>query len=56
MTGKLCRLKKVTEIQVLEVKMVTEKMNPNRITPRHSIIRMAKVKENSKCSKRKTKS
>ena len=31
-------------------------VNPNRPTPRHTIIKMAKVKEDSKGSKTKTKS
>ena len=35
---------------------VPNKMNPNRTTPRHIVIKMAKVKEDFKGSKRKTKS
>ena len=31
-------------------------MNPNRLTPRHIIIKMAKLREYSKGSERKTKS
>ena len=47
-------LKKETDIQV---QRVSNKMNPNRPTPRHIIIKMVKVKnkEDSKDSKRKTK-
>ena len=37
-------LKKETDIQVQEVQRVPNKMNPNRHTPRHIIIKMAKVK------------
>ena len=37
-------LKKETDIQVQEVQRVPNKMNPNRPTPRHIIIKMAKLK------------
>ena len=37
--------KKDTDINVNEVQRVPNKMNPNRFTPIHSIIKMAKVKE-----------
>ena len=36
-------LKKETDIQVQESQRVPNKMNPNRPTPRHIIIKMAKV-------------
>ena len=50
-------LKKKTNIQVQEAQKISNKMNPNRPTPRHIIIKMAKVKdrEDSRGSKRKTK-
>ena len=38
-------LKKETDIQVQEAQRVPNKMNPNRPTPRHIIIKMTKVKE-----------
>ena len=38
-------LMKETDTQVQEVQRVSNKMNPNRLTPRHVIIKMAKVKE-----------
>ena len=38
-------LKKEIEIQVQEVRRVPNKMNPKRPTPRHIIIKTAKVKE-----------
>ena len=41
-------LKKETAIQVQEAQRVPYKVNPNRPTPRHIIIKMAKVKEDSK--------
>ena len=37
-------LKKETNIQVQEAQRVPNKMNPNRPTPRHIIIKMAKVR------------
>ena len=37
-------LKKEKEIQVQEAQRVSNKMNANRLTSRHIIIRMAKVK------------
>ena len=49
-------LKKETDIQIQEAQRVPNKMNPNRPTPRHIIIKMAKVKEDSEGSKKKTKS
>ena len=51
-------LKKETDIQVKEAQTVPQKVNANRPTPRHIIIKMTKVKdrEDSKGSKRKTKS
>ena len=38
-------LKKETDIQVQEAQSVPNKMNSNRPTPRHIIIKMAKVKD-----------
>ena len=38
-----------------EAQRAPNKLNPNRHTPRHIIIKMAKVKEDSKGSKRKAK-
>ena len=38
-------LKKETHIQIQEAQRVLNKINPNRPTPRHIIIKMAKVKE-----------
>ena len=49
------KLKKETDIQIQAAQRVLNKINPNRPTPRHIIIKMAKVKEDSKGSKRKTK-
>ena len=37
-------LKKETDIQVQESQRVPNKMNPNRPTPRHILIKMARVK------------
>ena len=45
MAEKFPNLKKETDIQVKEEQRVPNKMNPNRPTPRHIIIEMAKVKE-----------
>ena len=36
---------KDTDIKIQEVPRVPNKLNPNRTTPRHIIIKMAKVKE-----------
>ena len=38
-------LKKETDIQEQEAQRIPNKMNPNRPTLKHSIIKMAKVKE-----------
>ena len=38
-------LKKETDIQVQEAQRVPNKVNQNRPTPRHTIIKMAKVKD-----------
>ena len=38
-------LKKETNIQIQEAKRVPNKINPNRSTARHTIIKTAKVKE-----------
>ena len=45
MAEKFPKLKKETDIQVQEVQRVPSKMVPNRLTPRHIIIKMAKVKD-----------
>ena len=37
-------LEKETDVQIQEAQRVPNKMNPNRPTPRHSIIKMAKLK------------
>ena len=36
---------KETDIQTQEAQKTLNKMNPNRLTPRHIIIKMAKVKD-----------
>ena len=45
MAENVLKLKKKTDIQVWDAQSVPDKMNPNRPTPRHIIIKMAKVKE-----------
>ena len=45
MAKKFSRLKKETDFQVQEARRVPNKKNPNRPTPRHFIIKIAKVKE-----------
>ena len=44
-------LKKETDIQVQEAQKAPDKMNPKRPTPRHIIIKMAKVKERKRIQK-----
>ena len=44
------------DTQVQEAQRVPNKMDPKRLTPRHIIIKMPKVKNNLKSSKRKTNS
>ena len=44
MTENCTNLKKETDIQVQEEQRVPNKMNPNRPTPRHIIIKMANLK------------
>ena len=46
-------LAKKIDIQAQEAQRVPNKMNPKRPTPRHIIIKMTKVKENLKSSKKK---
>ena len=48
-------LKKETDLQVQEADRVPNKINPNRSTPRHAIIKIAKVKnkEDSKATSEK---
>ena len=38
-------LKKETNVQVQEAQRIPNKMNPDKPTPRHIIIKMSKVKE-----------
>ena len=45
MTENFSNLVKATDIQVQEVQRVPNKMNPERPTPRHIIIKMPKVKD-----------
>ena len=58
MAENLPNMRKETYIQVQKTQRVPNKMNPNRPTQRHIIMKMAnfKDKENSKGSKEKTKS
>ena len=44
MMEKFVNLDKETDIQLQEAQRVPTKMNPNRPTPRHIIIKMEKVK------------
>ena len=44
-------LKKERDIQVQEAQRVPKKMNPNRATPRHIIIKMAKLKNKERTLK-----
>ena len=44
MTESLLNLKKETNMQVLEIQNVPNKMNPNRPTQKHIIIKMIQVK------------
>ena len=44
-------LNKETDIQIQEAQRVPNKMNPNRPTPRHIIIKMAKVKDKERILK-----
>ena len=44
-------LKKETDIQVQEAQSVPNKMNPNRPTPRHIIIKMVKLKDKERIVK-----
>ena len=45
MTGYFPNLKKKTDIQVQKTQRFLNKMNTNRLTPRHIIIKMAKLKK-----------
>ena len=45
MTGYFPNLKKKTDSQVQKTQTFPNKMNTNRLTPRHIIIKMAEVKE-----------
>ena len=51
MAEKFPNLNKETDIQVQEAKRVPNKMNTNRPTPRHIIIKTAKVKDKQKILK-----
>ena len=44
MTESLLNLKKETNMQVLEIQNVPNKMNPNRPTQKHIIIKMIQLK------------
>ena len=44
-------LKKKTDIQIQEAQRIPQKMNPNRPTPRHIILKMAKVKDKERILK-----
>ena len=44
-------LKKETEIQVQEAQRVPNKVNPNRSTPSHTVIKMAKVNDKERIIK-----
>lgn len=44
-------LEKGTDIQVQEVQTVPKKMSPKRITPRHIIIKVSKVKHKERILK-----
>ena len=56
MTENFPNLKKETDIQVQKAQRVPNKMNPNRPTPRHLLIKLSRIKykKNIKSSKRKT--
>ena len=47
---------KETDIQVQKTQRASNKMNPNRLTPRHIMTNMAKLRKKFEVSKRKTKS
>ena len=51
MAEKFPNLRKKTSIQVQKVQKVPNKLNPNRPTPRHIIIKMAKVKDKERILK-----
>ena len=42
---------KHTDIKIQEVQMAPNKLNPNRPTPRHIVIKMAKVKDKERILK-----
>ena len=46
---------KHTDIMIQEAQRSPNKLNPSRPTPRHVIIKMAKIKDSFKGSKRKAK-
>ena len=51
MAEKFPNLKKETDIEVQERQKVPNKINPNRPTPRHIIIKMANVKDKERILK-----
>ena len=51
MAESFLNLKKETDIQVQEAQRVPNKINPNRPTPRHVTIKMAKVKDKERDEK-----
>ena len=42
---------KVTDINILEAQRAPNKLNPNRPTPRHNLIKMARVKDKERILK-----
>ena len=51
MAENLLNLKKETDIQVQEAQRIPDKMSPNRLTPRHNLIKMAIVKDKERILK-----
>ena len=51
MAEKFPNLKKETDIQVQKAQKVPKKMNPKRTTPRHTVIKMAKIKDKERLLK-----
>ena len=51
MAGNFSNIKKETDIQVQEIQGVPKKMNPNKPTPRHMIIKMARLKDKERILK-----
>ena len=51
MAENFSNLKKETDVQVQEAQKVPNKINPNRPTPRHITIKMAKLKDKERILK-----